>query len=127
MKRIYHRYELWEDWRHGFYWNESGLSKQELKQKVVEFFTDKKLVKKYMEMVVEKWPFSSQHNLTNDSMNRVAWLGQSAVCLYCKCPCQITMETWREVPDKNRNEADRIAEEIILKYELTPIQLCLKL
>jgi hypothetical protein len=127
MQRIYHRYELHEDWRAGFYWNESGLNKQELKQKCKEFFCDKKMVSKYMEAVIKQWPYSSQHNLSNESMNRVAWLGQAAVCLWCKCPSPITMETWREVPIECRNEADRIAEEIIKKYESTPIQLCLKL
>lgn len=127
MQRIYYRYELLEDWQSGFYWNESGLNRQQLKEKCNEFFCNKKLVRKYMEMTIKNWPYSCQHNLSNEAMNRVAWLGQSAVCLYCKCPSQITMETWREVPQECRDEADRIANEIIKKYETTPIQLCLKL
>lgn len=127
MQRIYHRYELWEDWKNGFYWNDSGLNKQQLKEKAIEFFCSKKLVRKYMSLVIEKWPYSTQHNLSNEAMNRVAWLGQSACCFYCKCPSTITMEIWREVPEECRNEADRIALEIIKKYEQTPLQLCLKL
>lgn len=127
MNRIYHRYELWECWKNGFFWNESGLTKSELKDKCIEFFSNKKLVEKYMRLVVKLWPFSCENNLTNDSMNRVAWLGQAAACLYCKCPSPITMESWREVPAKSRDEANEIAEKIISDYEKTPIQLWIKL
>jgi len=127
MIRIYHRYELCEDWRAGFYWNESGKTKAELKELVVSFFCDSKKVRKYMNQVVKDWPFSTQHNLTNESMNRVAWLGQAAACIYCKCPSQITMESWRDIPESHRNEADRIAHEIIETYEKKSVQLCLNL
>lgn len=127
MIRIYHRYELWECWRAGFFWNDSGLSKQELKDKCIQFFLNKKLVEKYMRMVITKWPYSCEHNLTNESMNRVAWLGQAAACLYCKCPSPITMEAWRNIPQASRDEADKIAENIIAEYEKTPIQLWIKL
>lgn len=127
MTRIYHRYEHWECWRAGFFWNESGKSKGELKGEVIAFFSDARLVKKYMKLVIDSWPFSTQHNLTNESMNRVAWLGQAAACIYCKCPSTITMESWRDIPEHHRNEADRIAESIINDYERKSIQLCLKL
>lgn len=80
-----------------------------------------------MQIVVDTWIYSSQHNLSNESMNRVAWLGQAAACVYCKAPCSITMESWREVPENRRKQADKIALEIIEQYEKTPIQLCLKL
>lgn len=78
-------------------------------------------------MAINKWPFSAEHNLTNESMNRVAWLGQAAACLYCKCPSQITMESWRDVPENYREKANKIAEKIISEYEKTPVQLWIKL
>jgi hypothetical protein len=33
-----------------------------------------------MEGVLRDWPNSTEHNLTNDRMNRIAWLGQAAMC-----------------------------------------------
>lgn len=41
MKRIYHPYWLWEDYKAGFYDNVSGERKKELILKVVEMFNNK--------------------------------------------------------------------------------------
>ena len=61
-------------------------------------------------------------------MNRVAWLGQSACCLYAKIPYSVTMENWRNVSEEKRNKACEIAERLIKEYEETEKinQLCLK-
>ena len=129
LQQIWHPYNLWEDYKNGFYDNVSGKNKQELISKVIELFSDKELTQEYMQRVVNEWIFSCEHNLTNYSMNRVAYLGQAACCLYAKVPSTITMEAWSLVGKKHRDEADLIAENIISKYELNNQnkQLCLKL
>lgn len=130
MNQIFHPYYLWEDYKHGFYDNKGGKSKDELIDKVIELFSNSTKTKKYMQMVIDKWPYSCEHNLTNNSMNKIAWLGQAACCLYAKVPSTITMEAWSLVPLENRNAADKIAEEIITKWETNhknKLQLCLKL
>lgn len=125
MDRIYHRYELWEDWPAGLY-NSAGRNKSELIDKVIELFSDPKLTRKFMLEVIEKWPYSCEHNLTNNSLNKIAYLGQAACCLYAKIPATVTMEAWSKVPEKFRNEANEIAAEVLSIWEAKQHQLCLK-
>lgn len=127
MERIYHRYELWECYKAGFFRNVSGDEKKLLENKVIELFENSNLTEKYMNKVIDEWKYSCEHNLTNISLNRVAWLGQSACCLYAKIPYKITMEMWRYVSEEKRNIACQIAEKIINKYEQQNFQLCLKI
>jgi len=127
MERIYHRYENWECFKNGFFKNVSGSEKEVLSKKVIELFSDSKLTELYMQKVVSEWPFSSEHNLSNNSMNRVAWLGQAACCIYAGIPFKITMENWRFVDEKKQIKACEIAQKIITKYESKNKQLCLNI
>lgn len=129
MERIYHRFEYWECYKAGLYSNKSNLNKENLALKVVEFFEDSLKTKQFMIKVIEEWKYSCEHNLSNISLNRIAWLGQAACCIYAKIPYKVTMESWRLVNELKRNEACFIAEEIITNYERTLIknkQICLK-
>lgn len=125
MERIFHRYEYWECYKNGFFRNVSGKEKKELLQKVIDLFQDAEKTKEYMLKVVNDWNYSCEHNLTNLSLNRVAWLGQAACCLYANIPYSITMENWRNVSEDKRIIACKIAEEIIINYEFKNKQLCL--
>lgn len=129
MERIYHSYDKWEDFKNGFYDNISGKNKDELIKKVIELFSSYSLTKKYMTKVIEDWIYSCEHNLTNNSLNKIAYIGQAACCLYAGCPNTITMEAWSLVDEKKRNQADSIAKEVIKKWESNQKnkQLCLKL
>jgi len=121
MDRIYHRYEKWECFKNGFFRNVSGQEKISLSEKVIELFNDSEKTKEFMLKVISEWKHSCEHNLSNLSLNRVAWLGQSACCIYAKIPYSITMENWRNVPKDKQDIACDIAEKIIKEYEL-----CLK-
>lgn len=129
MKQIYHPYHLWEDHKLGFYDNCSGGIKQEYIEKIIEMFSDQDKTREYMMRVVNTWQYSLEHNLTNSSINKVAYLGQSACCLYCGAPSTVTMEAWRLVSLENRDKADEIAMECIKKWEEQnkTIQLCLNM
>jgi len=126
-KRIYHPYTRWEDYRAGFYDNCTGEKKQEKIAKVLEMFNDKSLTKEYMNRVVDEWVHSCEHNLTNNNMNKIAYLGQAACCLYANIPATITMEAWSMLEKDVRDCADKIAQEIINTWETKNIQLCLNI
>jgi len=117
MKRIYHPYWLWEDYKAGFYDNLSGGEKQNKVDKVVEMFNSKELTETYMDRVITEWRYSCEHNLTNESMNKIAYIGQAACCLYAKVPYQITMNAWNKLDLIIRNQADSIANITIKKWE----------
>jgi hypothetical protein len=129
MKQIFHHYELWEDYKCGFYNNCSGEQKKELIKKVVDIFSNENLTRKYMEKVISEWKYSLEHNLTNPSINKIAYIGQSACAIAFNIPNTITMEAWRYVSIENRNKADKIALESIKKWKESnkEIQLCLNM
>lgn len=118
MNRIYHSWDKWEDHKHGFYDNISGKNKQEMINKVVQIFSDSELTEMLMRKVLNEWKYSCEHNLTNLSMNRIAYLGQSACCILAGIPSTITMEAWSLVPEEKRNEADKIADKLIKEWEV---------
>jgi len=129
MKRIYHPYHKWEDYTAGFYENCSGEQKQQHILKVKEMFNSKILTQKFMMLVVEKWRYSCEHNLTNESMNKIAYIGQGACCLYAGIPSTVTMEAWSLLSEKVQERANKQAKKILNDwiYKNKYVQLCLNI
>lgn len=127
--QIYHHYEMWEDWKHGFYDNCSGEEAKKKSNLVKEMFNSEHLTREYMNRVIEEWVFSCEHNFTNNSMNKIAYLGQAACCIYGGVPNTITMSTWSELDKEVRDRSDKIAKEVINKWieKNKNIQLCLNI
>jgi hypothetical protein len=113
MNRIYHPYKKWEDYKAGFYNNCSGAIKKEMIEQVIIMFSDAKLTKKYMEQVITDWQYSCEHNLSNDSLNKIAYIGQAACCLFAKVPSTVTMEAWNLLTPEIQERSNRIANRIL--------------
>ena len=116
MKRIYYNYKYWEDWKLGFYDNCSGNVKKEKIKKVIELFNNEDLTIKYMQKVIKEWKYSCEHNFSNPSLNKIAYLGQAACCLYSNIPNTVTMEAWSFLDKKIQLRSDKIAKGIINKW-----------
>ena len=128
MERIYHRYEDWECYKNGFFDNISGIEKELLEKKMIEMFSNSEVTEFQMREVILKWSNSCEHNLSNISLNRVAWLGQASCCIYANIPYKITMNNWRFLDKERQKISCDIAEKIIKEYEQSfkKRQLCLK-
>ena len=63
--------------------------------------------------VVNKWKHSCEHNLTNNSMNKVAYIGQAACAYYAEIPSTVTMEAWNKLTPEVQERSNNIAEEVI--------------
>lgn len=118
MERIYHCYSLWEDYKLGMYNNCPLNTKQYKIEKVIEMFNSEELTEKYMNKVIDEWFFSCEHNLTNESMNKIAYIGQAACCLYANVPCDVTMRAWKHLELKVKIRSDKIAKKTIDKWML---------
>jgi hypothetical protein len=127
--RIYHPYWLWEDYKAGFYENCSGEQKQVYIEKIIEMFNSEKLTLESMFSVVDNWKYSCEHNLTNNSMNGIAYIGQGACCIYCGAPSTITMECWSKLTKEVQERANKNALQAIERWEENNkfIQLCLNI
>lgn len=83
MKRIYHTWNKWECYPAGFYDSKAKdktLSDENCKKMYADFLNDTPMFEAAMQSVLIEWPNSCEHNLSNDSMNRIAWLGQASLC-----------------------------------------------
>jgi ParB-like chromosome segregation protein Spo0J len=81
--RVYHTWDKWEAFDAGFFDNQPRnrtLTANRCKAMYADFLRDIPRFEAAMEGVLRDWPNSTEHNLTNDRMNRIAWLGQAAMC-----------------------------------------------
>lgn len=82
-ERIFHPWHEWECYKCGFYDTSppDGMTKDEAKKSYADFLSDSDRFEAAMERVSQEWPKSCEHFLTNENINRVAWLGQAAMCI----------------------------------------------
>jgi len=116
MNRTYHHHDKWEEVKYNMYGNYNPKDKDMLIQKVIYFFNNKTLVEKYMAYVCDNFKYSCEHNFTNPSMNKIAFLGQSAVSVWAKIPREITMIAWNFLTEKTQLRANKIAQEEINRW-----------
>lgn len=79
--RIFHSYEKWECHKAGFYASKkTGMTAAECERAYSSFLSDLEKFEDALIAIITEWKFSCEHYLTNSSMNRIAWLGQAAMC-----------------------------------------------
>lgn len=102
--RVFHTYDKWECHKAGFYRaTVEGKTKAECEVMFADFFKVKGQFAEALEKIIVEWKFSCEHYLTNKAMNRIAWLGQAAVCytigipsIYCSGYSLLTKEEKEE-------------------------------
>lgn len=100
MTRIYHTYEKWECYPAGFYESAPGekRTKEDCEKQYAELLRDKAQFKAALARVILEWVRSCEHYLSNDKMNRIAWLGQASLCIA------------KGIPSSYRNGFNRLNE-----------------
>jgi ParB-like chromosome segregation protein Spo0J len=79
--RIFHTHEKWECHKAGFYANnKEGMTADQCEKEYAEFLSDIPRFEEALNGVINEWVNSCEHYLTNKAMNRIAWLGQAAMC-----------------------------------------------
>lgn len=116
MKRIYHHYTKWEDWQSGMY---RAIPKEEEKQYLqwaIEFITDTEKFGKWMMIVIDKYKYACEHNLTDRHTNNRAWIGQCAVHMATNCPEYITRLAWGYLTKEQQTQANAKADKAIKEW-----------
>ena len=83
MKRIFHTWEKWECYPAGFYENkprDKTLTDEQCRDLYATFLRDLPMFEAAMQSIMLEWPHSCEHYLTNERMNRIAWLDQASMC-----------------------------------------------
>lgn len=80
--RIFHTFDKWECAKAGFYETKppKGMTADYCRAYYRELLIDIPEFERVLACVVSEWTNSCEHYLTNNAMNRIAWLGQAALC-----------------------------------------------
>lgn len=105
--RVFHTYDKWECYAAGFYnTTVDGMTKEQCQVAYREFLTNLPEFEKALKHVITHWKNSCEHYLTNNALNRIAWLGQASACHAIKIPSTFrsgfSLLTEDEQADANR-------------------------
>ena len=117
MKQVYFHYSFWEDWKAGLYSCVDKSMEPQLINNSREILSNIELFRSIMLKILKEWKYSSQMQLSNNSRNRQAWLGQAACCYSHKVPEYLTKAAWRQLTEQQQIEANNTADEIIYRFD----------
>jgi hypothetical protein len=110
LERIFHTWDQWECYPAGFYDEKppKGMTTDECELAYRDFLSDLDTFGKGMDGVLSDWIKSCEHYLTNENMNRIAWLGQSAMCYATGIPSRYR-GGYNLLSDEQKADADGLA------------------
>lgn len=123
--RIFHTYDKWECYQAGFYnTTKEGMTKEECEREYRKLLTNEDLFRSTLDKVITEWKHSCEHYLTNKSMNRIAWLGQAALC-YAKGIPSTFRGGFNLLSDEEQLRANEIAlyylNRWLIQHNLEPV------
>jgi len=110
--RVFHTWDKWECYRAGFY---AEALPEEGEERYREFLADLDRFRAALEVVTTEWVHSCEHYMTNERMNRIAWLGQAAVAQALGIPSGCR-GGYHLLSQDQRNAADALALEYLNRW-----------
>lgn len=111
MERIYHTWDKWECYPAGFYDNypqDRDIDDDQARDIYAELLRDIPEFRAVLQRVLHEWPNSCEHYLSNERMNRIAWLGQASLCLARGIPSRFR-GGYNLLTDEEKSAADAAA------------------
>ena len=114
--RIFHTWDKWECYRSNFYAERpEGMTQEEGEERYRAFLADPAAFAAALETVTRDWRYSCEHYLTNDRMNRIAWLGQASVACALRIP-SCCRGGYHRLTDEQKVAADALALEYLNRW-----------
>lgn len=112
--RVFHPWEKWECYQAGFYADRppSGMTMEQGEEAYREFLADPERFSAALKFITENWKHSCEHYLTNDRMNRIAWLGQASVAYALGLP-SLCRAGYHRLTAEQQSAADNCALEYL--------------
>lgn len=116
--RIFHTYDKWECHKAGFYKSTKDCwTHEQCENEFKRILSDQELFSEILNRLIIDWKYSCEHYLTNKAMNRIAWLGQAAVCYHSGVPSRYS-SAWFDIPEETRERANQTALKYLNKWML---------
>lgn len=123
--RIFHTFDKWECHKAGFYASKfDGLTAEQCEREYAEYLSNEDRFREGLNGVINEWVNSCEHYLTNKAMNRIAWLGQAAMCYSTGIPSKYCAG-FNLLSPEQQDKANLIALEALnywmVKYNREPL------
>ena len=117
MHQIFHHWEKWECVKAGFFDSTppAGISADEARDMYRDFLADIPRFVAAMNRVINEWPHSCDQFLTNQSINKIAWMGQSAMCIETGVP-SCFRGGYKLLSPHQQRAANAAAEQMIMAW-----------
>jgi len=115
IKRVYRNYLEWEEIKYNM-WGSVDNTEASLNE-AIKFTGNHILYGEYMKKVVLEWTVSCENALTDNTINKKAWVGHAAVALALQIPEDITRKAWSFLSDEQQLLANIQAERAVRIWE----------
>lgn len=115
--RIFHEWKDWECYPAGFYSDKPprNMTVEECEMAYRDFLADIDRFDNALNRLIVEWKNSCEHYLTNEKMNRIAWLGQASMCLETGVPSRFC-GGYNLLSYEQQDAADKKALEYLNKW-----------
>lgn len=114
--RIFHTFDKWECYKAGFYnTSKPGMTKEGCENEYYLFLKNEREFRNALDFIINNWEKSCEHYLTNNSMNRIAWLGQASLC-YAKGIPSVFRAGFHLLNELEQEKANEIALEYLNEW-----------
>ena len=92
-------------------------NREQMLADAVAFTGDHEAYGAAMRRVIREWPISCEHNLSNTTQNRKAWIGHAACALEKEFCEDVVRQAWGLLTDEQRRLANEQAAAAIKEWE----------
>tara|TARA_R110000803_G_scaffold149611_3_gene215034 strand:+ start:610 stop:1041 length:432 start_codon:yes stop_codon:yes gene_type:complete len=115
VNRIYHHWEKWECYKAGFYGSSIPIKSDEAIIAYRDFLANIPKFRGALERVLNEWTNSCDQFLSNENINRIAWLGQAAMCIDSGIP-SVYRSGYKLLNSQQQAIANNTAQEFLNKW-----------
>lgn len=116
INQVFYHFSKWEDFKNGLY-NSSCNNFEEKKILSIELLSNQEDFYNISLDMFKSWPYSTEHNLTDNTINKKAWIGQATCCFNHNAPDYVTKEAWWELDEETRTNANLTAKKALKKWQ----------
>jgi len=113
MKQIYHHYLKWECYKNGMWRMETKEYNEKKLPEIIKFTGCHKSYGKSMIEAVDNWKYSIEHHLTDNSINKRAYIGHAACNFSFGWPEYLVRTAWNQLNQTQQFKANKMADNAI--------------
>lgn len=113
LDRHYFHYEDLEEWQAGMWRIVRGQKRHDFSNAAADLMRCSDEFQAAMLSATAEWPKSCLHNLSAESINRLAWLGHAGCLIATGSPEECTRNGWHMLTPSEQDEANRVAQVVL--------------